>query len=128
MSKKNLICRFGQALKMALAYGDAHASSQKAMKKEYANERHDEKLGDHFLTKITIKKQGNMYQVTQLFYVNGWFKDQNDWIATYGWHSNGHLMAIGSSRYLIFDPTEKLLYLEEWIDDEKTMRIYYQNK
>jgi hypothetical protein len=126
MKKQNLISRIRLAAKTALQFWCAHAATRKAMKKIYSRVWDDEKLGEHFQTKIFIVRKGVIYRVTQLFYINGTVRDQQNWIATYGWHSNGHLMAIGSSRYLIFNPTEKVLYLEEWVDGGKTMDIYQQ--
>jgi hypothetical protein len=123
MKTKSLITRIRLTVTTALRYGCRHAACRKAMKKVYTKTWEDERTGKHFSAKITITRQGTMYRVVQTFYAGDTCPHENSWVASYGWHSNGHLIAIGSTRYLIFDPLQRLLYLEEWIDDDRTVNI-----
>jgi len=127
MKKKNLLSCIRLSLSTALRYWYAHSASLKAIKKDYGIAWQDELTRDKNSIKLKICPYGSIYRVTRLYYINDVFTREESWLATYGWHSNGHLIAIGCTRYLIFDPLQKSLYLEDWPDSgERTVEIYHQ--
>ncbi|HAL81264.1 MAG TPA: hypothetical protein DCO83_02705 [Mucilaginibacter sp.] len=127
MKKKSLISRCRLGLGVALRYWWGHAASLKATKRIYSKAWPGEKTGDQYSVTIKISPNGSLYRVTQSYYVNGTYRNENTWLASYGWHSNGHLISLGRTCYLIFDPLQKLLYLEDFPDEgERTVDIYKQ--
>jgi len=127
MKKKSLISRCRLGLATALRYWCGHAASLKAIKKDYGITWQDEQTRDKNSVKLTICPFGSIYRITRLYYINDVFNREESWLATYGWHSNGHLISLGRTCYLIFDPLQKLLYLEDFPDEgERTVDIYKQ--
>lgn len=77
---------------------------------------------------LSIKPVGNFYQVTRTDYVSNTPEHEETWLATYGWHSNGHLIEIGSDRYCIFDAGSKTMYLETLTEQGKTtIEVFIKN-
>jgi hypothetical protein len=71
-------------------------------------------------TMLKINACGSFYQVTRTDYISNIAENEETWLATYSWHSNGHLIEIGGDRYCIFDTVAKSLYLEELTETGKT--------
>ena len=112
MKKENLIRSICSALRAALRYWCSHADSLQAMKKLYARHYRDEK-GENCMVLLGINPYGSIYRVSQLFYRGGVYSHEESWLATYGWHFNGHLTALGRSTcYVVFDPQQKTVCLE----------------
>lgn len=125
---KHLVRRLRAAIHIFCRYGEQHQASLAALEKRYIREWQDTASGNRCSVKLDIQSQGSLYLVTQQYYSNDQYKVTESWIATYGWHSNGHLIGIGCHRYLISDPIRQLLYLENWPDDgERTIEIYHLN-
>src|SRR5258708_4489735 len=125
---KHLISRLGAAISISLRFGEQHQASLSALEKRYSREWKDPQSGTRCSVRLDIQHQGCLYLVTQQCYTNDQYKVTQSWLATYGWHSNGHLIGIGCHRYLICDPVRKLLYLESWPDDgDRTVEIYHLN-
>lgn len=125
---KHLIRRLRAAISILLRFGSQHRASLAALEKRYIREWQDTPSGNQCSVKLDIQPQGNLYLVTQQYYSNDQYKVTDSWMATYGWHSNGHLIGIGCHRYLICDPLRQLLYLENWPDDgDRTVEIYHLN-
>ena len=78
--------------------------------------------------KVAIQREGSFYRVTRSYYRNELLQKNEDWICTYGWHSNGHLIPLGAHRYLIFDTDRQLMYIEDWTNDDKTLEIFRINQ
>jgi hypothetical protein len=71
-------------------------------------------------TMLKIIPCGSFYQVTRTDYISNLPDNEETWLATYGWHSNGHLIEIGGDRYCVFDTVSKSLYLENLTEQGKT--------
>ncbi|HRO41747.1 MAG TPA: hypothetical protein PL009_02875 [Flavipsychrobacter sp.] len=69
---------------------------------------------------LTIKPYGSFYQISRTEYISNMPENEETWLATYGWHSNGHLIEIGGDRYCIFDAVSNSLYLETLTEEGKT--------
>jgi hypothetical protein len=121
-----IISKLRPALSAVLQYWIAHSASRAAMKKTYRREWQEKGSASTSLAEISIFHHGALYEVNRAFYLDGRLQREESWLATYGWHSNGHLIALGRSGYLIFDPFSKLLYLEEWVGDDKQLEVYHQ--
>lgn len=127
MKKRNFVNRVWSAIATALKYWSAHSFIFKAMENIYIKEWQDEQMNCHFSITIRIIQCGSIYYVAQSFYCNGSYMKDVSWLATYSWHSGGCLVSIGPMHNLIFNPFQKLLYLEEWSDaGEPTVDKYKQ--
>jgi hypothetical protein len=125
---RELIRRFRAAIYILLRFGAQHRASLAALEKRYVREWKEPQNGTRCTVKLDIQPQGSLYLVTQQYYSNDQYQVTESWLATYGWHTNGHLIAIGRSRYLICDPVRELLYLENWPDEgDRTVEIYHLN-
>lgn len=71
-------------------------------------------------TMLSITSCGSFYKITRTDYISNTPENEETWLATYGWHSNGHLIEIGGDRYCIFDTVSKSLYLEKLTEQGKT--------
>ncbi|MXN91162.1 hypothetical protein GR160_07950 [Flavobacterium sp. Sd200] len=90
-----------------------HTQSTAAMKKAYLKQWPGDTASDgHTLVAISVIPYGSIFKVHQLYYLQGELQRQKTWLATYGWHSNGHLIEIGGDRHCIFNPAGKELYFE----------------
>jgi hypothetical protein len=110
-----ILSRLRPAISALLQYWIAHGLGLAAIKKTYRREWQEKGSAATQMAEICIFHHGSLYEVNRVFYTDGRLQREENWLATYGWHSNGHLIALERSRYLIFDPFSKLLYLEEWI-------------
>ncbi|MFD0795459.1 hypothetical protein ACFQZX_17690 [Mucilaginibacter litoreus] len=126
MEKQNLISRTWQLLRLVKGYLSRHAVSLKAMQAEYFTVCNEYGPNAGLIIKISIAPLGHLYKVTQVFYKDGQYSHEQSWLATYGWQCNGHLIAIGSHRLLIFDPPNQALYLEEWLDTPDEVVTFYK--
>jgi hypothetical protein len=127
MKRNSFISRFRLALATALRYWCGYAAALEALNKVYIKEWPDEQTDGHFSIKIRIISCGGIYHVAQSFYFNDSYIKDVSWLATYSWQTTGCLVSIGVIRDLIFDPVQKLLYLEETTGSgEVTVEIYNQ--
>lgn len=79
-------------------------------------------------TMLTIKPYGSLYQVTRTDYITNIPECEETWLATYGWHSNGHLIEIGGDRFCIFDAAAKSMYLETLTEQgQTTIELFIKN-
>jgi hypothetical protein len=125
---RQLIRRFRAAIHILLRFGAQHQASLSALEKRYVREWKEPQNGTRCSVKLDIQQQGSLYLVTQQYYTNDQYKVTESWLATYGWHCNGHLIGIGRHCYLICDPIRQLLLLENWPDDgDRTVEIYHLN-
>jgi len=127
MKRKSLCSRLRTALGAALQYWGEHADSRVAMKKLYVRDYTDETAG-HCKVLLGVSPFGSMYRVTQVFYKGGVYSHEESWLASYGWHFNGHLTALGRGTcYLMFNPLQRSVCLEMYNDaDERIMEHYTQ--
>lgn len=127
MKKQNLFSRVSLALGAALRYWYSHAESLQAINKLYTGNFIDEKSGEIYKVLLGVNPHGSIYRVTQVYYRGGVYSHENSWLATYGWHCNGHLIGIGQSgQYLILNPAQKLVCLERYDDADKKIVELYQ--
>ena len=127
MEKQSLISRLRAALNVGLTYWGHHAASREAMEATYTREWREAETGDEQMIRLTICPFGSIYQVTMAHYTNGLFKQQESWLASYGWNHNGYLMTIGRECYLMFNPAQRQLYLLEYkFNGEITVDHYQQ--
>lgn len=75
---------------------------------------------------LTIAPYGSLFKVTEVLESNGTVSIKTH-LASYGWHSNGHLIEIGEARYWIFDPLHQQLYVEDY-DEELNRRAQCYHK
>lgn len=120
MKLKKLIRDLYCAIKVIVHFGREHHATISMMQGIYARQPlyNDMIAGVDTMLKITAC--GSLYQVTRTDYVGNTPDTEETWLATYGWHSNGHLIEIGGDRYCIFDTASKLLYLEALTEQGKT--------
>lgn len=126
MGLVTLMQKLGFLSDMGLKYFNQHGVTLQAM--EWTYELHNPQIYDGDVavkSLLSINPQGNIYKVIQSYHVNGETHVDVS-LATYGWHSNGHLMEIGGYRVWIFDPQNRTLYLENYDEekDTKTVQIY----
>jgi hypothetical protein len=112
MEKQSLLRRLCAAINILLTYGVQHAASLAAMEKTYMRCVSDGGTNDPCKILLNIRRSGQLYEVTLGYFTHDQFKVSEKWLATYGWHSNGHLIAIGRCTYVIFDPVRKLVIIE----------------
>lgn len=114
-------------LSIALKYCRQHIASMDAMGMLYRKQWPGDTIaGGYTSIIIRITPYGSLYRVSQQYYLWNELQREHSWVASYGWHSNGHLMEIGGSRYCIFDPEQRQLLLESFDNDacEKKLEIY----
>lgn len=127
MKKPSKFCRLRAAIRTLITYGCQHAASLKAIEKTYTRCLSDGGTGDPCKVILSIRKCGQLYEVTRGYFVHNEFKADEKWLATYGWHSNGHLIAIGRCTYVIFDAQRKLVVVENIPDKgPDTVEIYHE--
>ncbi|SDF45008.1 hypothetical protein SAMN05216464_11854 [Mucilaginibacter pineti] len=127
MKRKSLYSRLRAALGAVLQYWGDHADSLAAMKKLYVREYADEKGGPCKVI-LGISSYGSLFRITQVFYNGGVYSREENWLASYGWHFNGHLTALGRGTcYLMFNPLHRSVCLEIYNDaDERILEHYTQ--
>lgn len=129
MEQHTFFNRLIAALRALLAFGRHHYASRKAVHFAYTRTWREATANQRCAIKLRIRTCGSLYEVSQECFVNDQFKVRETWMASYGWHSNGHLMAIGKTRYIIFDPVRKLVVLEDYPDTGAgTVEIYHQDQ
>lgn len=128
MKLNKLICDLRLALKIILHFGRQHNATLSMMEGMYVRQPPcNEKIAGVDST-LTIKPHGSFYQVTRTEYVSNTPESEETWLATYGWHSNGHLIEIGGDRYCIFETASKSLYLETLTEQGKTtIELFIKN-
>ncbi len=114
MKKQNLLDNLLSGLKAAVQYWSDHAACHQAMDQVYVRKWREEEPAADYAVQILINPHGSIYKVTTRHFVNADLLREESYLATYGWHSNGHLIGLGMERFLVFDPAQKQLYLEEW--------------
>ena len=127
MKNMNLWNQFKLVLLVATKYCLQHAESMASMKLQYRKPWPGDTVANgHTSIILEITPYGRLYRVSLKYYLWNELQREESWIASYGWHSNGHLMEIGGSRYCIFDPAQRMLHLESFDDDacEKKVEIY----
>jgi len=127
MKKESLWHRLRMMLRVALHYTRQHAQSLDAIKGIYTKQCLPLEIDFSYSIVLKIRPQGSLYQVTRSRFLDDDLVREEIWLATYGWHSNGHLIEIGGHRYCIFDPLQKTLYLEDYTTDVKTVEVFVQN-
>lgn len=108
------------AVKTLLVFGRQHHATLSMLEGVYARRPLHDELIAGVETMLAIKPHGSLYQVTRTDYISNIPENEETWLATYGWHSNGHLIEIGGDRYCIFDTVSNSLYLETLTDQGKT--------
>lgn len=127
MKKQHLFDSFLSGIRTAIRYWCGQAASQQAMEQVYVRRWREEDPEAEYAVQILINPHGSIYQVTQRHFVNGDLIREETYPATYGWHSGGHLIALGMERFLVFDPAQRLLYVENWLaGEEPSLEIYEQ--
>lgn len=112
MKQKTLMHDLHATLKIALRFGRQHLATLNMIEGTYVKQPSLHELGVGLDTTLTIKSYSSLYQVTRIDYVGDVPACENTWLATYGWHSSGHLIEIGGDRYCIFDAASGSMYLE----------------
>jgi len=127
MKIKNAYDQLKLVLLVAAKYLMQHAASMAAMQLLYRKPwPGDTVAGGHTSIVLEITPQGRLYKVQLKYYLWNEVQKEESWMASYGWHSNGHLMEIGGSRYCIFNSSERMLYLESFDDNacEKKVEVF----
>jgi hypothetical protein len=128
MKSKNLIQDLLASVKVVLLFAGQHYATLSMLEGVYQRQPLHEKLLAGLDTTLTITLNGSLYQVTRTDYVNDEPALEQTWLATYGWHSNGHLIEIGGDRYCILDAETKSLYLEELTESGRTtIELFVKN-
>jgi hypothetical protein len=113
MKKQSLLDSLLSGLRVAIQYWSDQAATQQAMEQVYVRKWHGEEFQADYAVQILINPNGSIFKITHRHFVNGDLIREESYPATYGWHSNGHLIALGIVRFLVFDPAQKLLYIED---------------
>jgi hypothetical protein len=127
VKRNSLLNQLKMVLSIALHYCRQHLASKDAMGRLYRRQWPGDTIaGGYTSIIISIAPYGSLYKVSQQYYLWNELQREFNWIASYGWHSNGHLMEIGGYRYCIFDPEQRQLYLEYYDNEacEKKLEIY----
>jgi hypothetical protein len=127
MENESKLHRLIAALKTLIRFGSRHAACLQAMEKDYIHHWKDKGSGDPLSIRLRIRPCGDLYEVTRDYLSNDQFKVTEKWLATYGWHSKGHLIALGRTTYVVFDPARKLVFVENIpLDGKETLEIYHE--
>lgn len=112
MKQKHLIRDLYATLKIALRFGRQHLATLNMIEGTYIRQPLKDERALGLETVLSIKSYKSLYQVTRTDYAGDIPASEDTWLATYGWHSSGHLMEIGGDRYCIFDAVSEAMYLE----------------
>lgn len=127
MKIKGLLKCLQMMLAVAFRYAQQHSASLVAMKARYARQWIDENDHKEYTKTLAIIPRGSIYSIVEQLCLENKVIKEESWTATYGWHSNGHMIEIGGFRYCIFDPLHQCLYLEFYnSEDEKEVAVYQQ--
>jgi hypothetical protein len=120
MKLKKLIRDLCYAIKVIVHFGKEHHATISMIPGIYGKQPvlNDRTAGVDTMLRIT--PSGSFYKVTRTDYISNIPDNEETWLATYGWHSNGHLIEIGGDRYCIFDTVSKSMYLENLTEQGKT--------
>lgn len=128
MKLNRLIHDLWLAVKIILHFGRQHHATLSMMEGMYVRQPLHNDLIAGVDTTLAIKPLGSLYQVTRTIYISNLPECEETWLATYSWHSNGHLIEIGGDRYCIFDTASKSLYLEALTEQGKTtIELFIKN-
>ena len=121
MELKKLIQDLCSAIKVVVHFGREHHATISMMPGIYARKPLHNDMIAGVDTMLSITSCGSFYKITRTDYISNAPENEETWLATYGWHSNGHLVEIGGDRYCIFDTVSKSLYLENLTEQGKTI-------
>lgn len=128
MKLNKLIHDLRLAVKVLLNFGRQHHATLSMMQGMYVRQALHNELITGVDTMLTIKPYGSVYQVTRTDYITNIPECEETWLATYGWHSNGHLIEIGGDRFCIFDAATKSMYLETLTEQgQTTIELFIKN-
>jgi len=106
-------------VKVALRYSSQHCASLAALDRPYRRTWDDpNKEGRLISSSISITPCGSLYKVYEATYHDGQLVNEETRLATYGWHSNGHLIEIAGTRYWIIDSLGESLYVDDYNDED----------
>lgn len=120
MKLKELIYGLWTSCKIIFRFCRQHHDALTVMQGTYVKQPLHDKLIAGLDTTLTITSYGSLYHITRKDFINDEPAQEKTWLATYGWHSNGHLIEIGGDRYCILDTVAKSLYLEELTESGTT--------
>lgn len=120
MKLKKLIRDLCCAIKVIVHFGREHHATISMMQGIYGKQSLHNDMVAGVDTMLSITSCGSFYKITRTDYISNIPENEEMWLATYGWHSNGHLIEIGGDRYCIFDTVSKSLYLEKLTEQGKT--------
>lgn len=127
MKKQGFLKRLKLTLAVASKYAQQHLASILAMDAIYTRQWLDEHENKEYTKILKILPEGSIYRIVEKLCLDKLVIKEETWIATYGWHSNGHLIEIGGFRYCIFDALRQTIYIESYDDaDYKTVDVYHQ--
>lgn len=116
------------AVKILLQFSRQHNTTLSMMEGMYERQPSAGERVAGIDTMLAIKASGSFYTITRTDYVNNISIYEQTWLATYGWHSNGHLIEIGGDRICIFDTVSKSIYLETLTEQGKTtLELFIKN-
>ncbi len=124
-----LIREVFRTMRVLLCFGRQHYAALAMVNGTYMRQQaRDELFITGSETLLSIKPYGNLYEVVLTKYVANQVADEQKWLATYGWHSNGHLIEIGGDRYCILDTSTQALYLEMCTKEgDTTVDLFIKN-
>lgn len=120
MKATKLIHDLCTAAKTLLHFSRQHYATRSMMQGIYVKEPLSNELITGVDTVLIIRAHGSFYQITCTDYISNTPEHEETWLATYGWHCNGHLIEIGGDRYCIFETASKSMYLETLTEHGKT--------
>lgn len=127
MKKQNLLDGLIASLRIAVQFCSDHAASHRAMEQVYVRKWLGEGPEADFSIQILINPHGDLYKITHRHFNGINLLREETYFATYGWQCNGHLIALGSYRMLVFNPEMRQLILEDWPDHgDLTTEIFEQ--
>jgi hypothetical protein len=126
MRQTNFLGKIRLIMKVVLHYFSQHYASLENLDRPYSRTWEDPyQKGKLISTSISFTPYGSLYKVYEVTYNDGRLIKEETRLATYGWHSNGHLIEIGGYRYWIFDSMGKSLYVEDYNEqDVKSFEVY----
>ena len=128
MKLNKLIHDLRLAVKVILHFGRQHHATLSMMQGMYVRQALHNDMIAGVDTMLTIKPYGSLYQITRTDYITNTPECEETWLATYGWHSNGHLIEIGGDRFCIFDAVSKSMYLGTLTEQgQTTIELFIKN-
>jgi hypothetical protein len=127
MEKINFIPKAKQLVRLLYQFCKQQEANNTAMQLQYRKQWPGDTVPNGYTSiVIEIIPYGHLYRVIQRYYLWNELQREYSWVTNYCWHSNGYLLEIGGYRCCIFDPLQKLLYLEtpNGAATEKKVEIY----